>query len=286
MQKFLRVLLFLIGAGSVGLYIYKGATEGDFDAWQQALAGLAALLGSLSGDGEKKAAQAQATTPGAPPPAAAPAFNGFLLTFGKIFLILGVVLMVFDSGTAFLLLFLGGGALLLEFIVRQIAPAISNHAQLPFASTGNRSPATTLMVVGLVLTCTGYGAIIGIPMGIYGLWLYAQAQSTPGPGTNSFSGVYLEIVNPGSVERLKGHKLPLQHLTTIGRTDASDITIPDELISQRHAQLRWDGRTWLIEDLDSTNGTCLNGNPVKAATPVRFTDLIQLGGRVYVRLTR
>lgn len=34
-------------------------------------------------------------------------------------------------------------------------------------------------------------------------------------------------------------------------------------ISRKHAQFIWDDGKWFVEDLESTNGTYINGNPLK-----------------------
>src|SRR5260370_1634378 len=41
----------------------------------------------------------------------------------------------------------------------------------------------------------------------------------------------------------------------IGRDPQSDIVVNDSRVSWRHAVLRQDGSTWLLEDVGSTNGT-------------------------------
>jgi pSer/pThr/pTyr-binding forkhead associated (FHA) protein len=41
--------------------------------------------------------------------------------------------------------------------------------------------------------------------------------------------------------------------------------------------VRQDGRTVVVSDLDSSNGTFVNGEPVVDATRVESGDLIQLG---------
>lgn len=50
-------------------------------------------------------------------------------------------------------------------------------------------------------------------------------------------------------------------------------------VSRRHAQLRFEPhRGWLISDLESTNGTWLNGKPVGfTATPINHGDEISFG---------
>jgi hypothetical protein len=47
--------------------------------------------------------------------------------------------------------------------------------------------------------------------------------------------------------------------TTIGRSRDCDIQIEDPSASRRHAELRREGSTWWIVDLDSTNGLEVNG---------------------------
>lgn len=48
----------------------------------------------------------------------------------------------------------------------------------------------------------------------------------------------------------------------IGRHGSCDILIEDPQASRRHAQFEQEGDGWAIADLDSTNGTLLNGEPV------------------------
>lgn len=50
---------------------------------------------------------------------------------------------------------------------------------------------------------------------------------------------------------------------TIGRTDECDITLADPGASRRHAEVRREGDEWYVVDLDSTNGTLLNGKSVR-----------------------
>lgn len=47
--------------------------------------------------------------------------------------------------------------------------------------------------------------------------------------------------------------------TTIGRTNASQIVIPSDLVSSVQGRFTWDGAQWIYEDLGSANGTFVNG---------------------------
>jgi pSer/pThr/pTyr-binding forkhead associated (FHA) protein len=64
---------------------------------------------------------------------------------------------------------------------------------------------------------------------------------------------------------------------TLGRGTSADVMIADEAVSREHAAVRVDGDTVVVEDLDSSNGTIVNGSPVDQAR-LEDGDIIQLGG--------
>ena len=63
----------------------------------------------------------------------------------------------------------------------------------------------------------------------------------------------------------------------VGRTAASDRVIDQPMVSSRHARLFQAGNEILIEDLNSANGTFVNGKRIDRATAVRPGDKIGLG---------
>jgi pSer/pThr/pTyr-binding forkhead associated (FHA) protein len=63
---------------------------------------------------------------------------------------------------------------------------------------------------------------------------------------------------------------------TIGRGPDNTIVVNDPSISTHHAQLLLERDTYRLKDLDSTNGTRVNGKPVTEAV-LRFGDRIQFG---------
>ena len=70
---------------------------------------------------------------------------------------------------------------------------------------------------------------------------------------------------------------------TIGRRDTNDIVISNSAVSGVHCRITFeDGKVYLT-DLDSTNGTLVNGEPV-VNTEINSGDLIILGQNQY-RLT-
>jgi pSer/pThr/pTyr-binding forkhead associated (FHA) protein len=67
-----------------------------------------------------------------------------------------------------------------------------------------------------------------------------------------------------------------ERLITIGRAPDNMIVIDDPSVSNRHAQLELSGETYRLKDLDSTNGTKVNGVPI-TETALRFEDRIRFG---------
>ncbi len=71
------------------------------------------------------------------------------------------------------------------------------------------------------------------------------------------------------VLEINGTRHPITHSrTVIGRGSDADITVDDTGISRKHVEILWDGTRAQVNDLGSTNGSLLNGNPVaRAALP-------------------
>jgi pSer/pThr/pTyr-binding forkhead associated (FHA) protein len=68
-----------------------------------------------------------------------------------------------------------------------------------------------------------------------------------------------------------------EDLITIGRAPDNTIVIDDPSVSSHHAQLELSGEVYRLKDLESTNGTRVNGIPV-TETALRFDDRIRFGG--------
>ena len=95
----------------------------------------------------------------------------------------------------------------------------------------------------------------------------------------------LVVVASPAGEPAPGSTLPLDAITTLGRDVNIAIVVDDEFVSAEHAVLTFRGRTWYVEDLESTNGTFVNGSPVESVAPLGYGDEIQLG-QVRLRLDR
>ena len=68
---------------------------------------------------------------------------------------------------------------------------------------------------------------------------------------------------------------------TVGRGSAADFSLDAPLVSRFHCNLKAAADELVVEDLDSTNGTFVNGSRVERAT-LREGDLLRLGGVEFV----
>ena len=71
-------------------------------------------------------------------------------------------------------------------------------------------------------------------------------------------------------------ELPNEQLT-IGRSSESGLVIRDDYTSTHHARLMLWNDEWVIQDLDSTNGTFLDGTRVTLPTPVPVGSTVTIG---------
>jgi class 3 adenylate cyclase len=65
--------------------------------------------------------------------------------------------------------------------------------------------------------------------------------------------------------------------TSLGRADENDIVLSGDLVSRRHARIHLQGEGLTLEDLNSRNGTRVNGEPRTGATPLKLGDTITVG---------
>lgn len=65
-------------------------------------------------------------------------------------------------------------------------------------------------------------------------------------------------------------------LVRLGRANDNDVVIASQRVSRYHAQLRWVTSSWLIYDLDSTNGTWLDDQRIYGSQPRVLTAAARL----------
>jgi transcriptional regulator with PAS, ATPase and Fis domain len=61
--------------------------------------------------------------------------------------------------------------------------------------------------------------------------------------------------------------------TVIGRETGADLPLPVPAVSRRHAELAWSGEEFVLRDLDSRNGTLLDGSSISSAVLEHASEL-------------
>jgi hypothetical protein len=66
----------------------------------------------------------------------------------------------------------------------------------------------------------------------------------------------------------------------LGRSRQCDVVLDDANVSRRHAEIRPRGGAWVLTDLGSTNGSCLNGRRIDRPEMIEPGDEIEVGTSV------
>jgi pSer/pThr/pTyr-binding forkhead associated (FHA) protein len=77
---------------------------------------------------------------------------------------------------------------------------------------------------------------------------------------------------------LKGQRLPIRTPNVnIGRADYNDLVLPDDSVSSNHAKIQRREGIWTLVDLDSTNGSFVDGEKVQGDAPLAPGALVRFG---------
>jgi hypothetical protein len=113
-----------------------------------------------------------------------------------------------------------------------------------------------------------------------------QANAGPSADYDEATGYHAAPAAPGSVPKLRveagaglqvGSAYDLTDGALLGRGEQADIQLEDGFASSRHARLVPQGDVMVLEDLGSTNGTYLNGEPLRGPQPLHPGDRIKIG---------
>jgi len=69
---------------------------------------------------------------------------------------------------------------------------------------------------------------------------------------------------------------------TVGRSSDCDVTLLDGQVSRVHGEIRRQGQTWIVKDLESTNGVVVNAALIKGERVLLRNDEIQLGSSLFL----
>jgi pSer/pThr/pTyr-binding forkhead associated (FHA) protein len=77
---------------------------------------------------------------------------------------------------------------------------------------------------------------------------------------------------------LKGQRLPIKTpVANVGRADYNDVVLPDDSVSTVHAKFQRREGIWVVVDLDSTNGSFVDGERVAGEAPLAPGALVRFG---------
>ena len=93
----------------------------------------------------------------------------------------------------------------------------------------------------------------------------AEATHITPPPSRPSQLIITEGAQAGAMMQLGDHPI------TIGRANDIEVSLQDDYASGRHAR-------WFLEDLNSTNGTYVNGERLTRATPIEPGDEFRVGG--------
>ncbi len=85
----------------------------------------------------------------------------------------------------------------------------------------------------------------------------------------------------------KGDEFPIpEGASTIGRSQDCNFVLFDHSCSRHHCRIHKSGKRYSVEDLDSHNGTYLNGKRIAECVPFKMGAHIRLGNTVLEASTK
>ncbi len=128
--------------------------------------------------------------------------------------------------------------------------------------------AETLLVLRIVLAALLY-AFLGLLF--YVIWRDLHARSRQ--DGNRCQPANLTVQSDTHPEQ----RFTLRPVTAIGRGADNHIVVDDRFASANHAMVVWREQRWWVEDLNSHNGTYLNGERISEPHALSGGDLILVG---------
>jgi pSer/pThr/pTyr-binding forkhead associated (FHA) protein len=113
-----------------------------------------------------------------------------------------------------------------------------------------------------------------------------RTTTTPAPEATGFHPVgpggrapatdaFLVVVKGGGLEA--GERFDLFGGLSIGRSTDADVRIEDRFASGVHVRIYSRAGGYFVEDMNSTNGTYLNGGELRGESPLNDLDEIRIG---------
>ncbi len=128
--------------------------------------------------------------------------------------------------------------------------------------------AEQILVLRVLLALLLY-AFLGV--GLYVLWRGLRQGEIEQPPAPPVARLRVET-GPDT-----GKQTSVHAVTAIGRAADNNLVLQDLFASAYHVLIFWREQQWWLEDLESHNGTLLNGESLTQPTPLAYGDQIRIG---------
>ncbi|CAM2884004.1 FHA domain-containing protein [Hathewaya histolytica] len=92
----------------------------------------------------------------------------------------------------------------------------------------------------------------------------------------------LEVINSGGNINLRpGSVIPVQSELTIGRKPDNLLVLNESYVSSYHAKVYFSNNSYIISDLNSTNGTYINDQKLEKERFLKAGDQIKIGSAIF-----
>ncbi len=114
------------------------------------------------------------------------------------------------------------------------------------------------------------------PKSAVSITFHLGAKSSTSPKPDSKETIILPRESTTGLVQMHPLGSSNKQVQTIGRGSEADIQLPSPSASRRHASLQASQPEWLLNDLNSKNGTFLNGRRVTSPQRLKTGDVIQI----------
>jgi|SRR5690625_1537572 len=115
------------------------------------------------------------------------------------------------------------------------------------------------------------------------IYLDIKGMSSSHRGEN----VYIKLINRKDLLPFKiNEHYSIEDVLTLGRQGDNDIVIKDPFVSKKHLKIVEDEEEYYLEDLNSSNGTFLNGERIQDAVRLSNGDKISIGNVEFLFVER
>lgn len=108
-----------------------------------------------------------------------------------------------------------------------------------------------------------------------------QAFARPAERAEAIPPLTLVVLQPARSQLAEGARLRVASGAILGRDTDMPVAVREDTVSAQHARFTYRRRSWHVEDLKSSNGTFVNGRPLKGQAQLSGGEHLQTGHVVF-----